>query len=812
MPVYSTKKIFQVAAFDLFYGSVIARAIRALVGLILALLLLIPINSGSPKPPYFALSATLLFIMFEAFYRFKLSHLRPNKRVSESGEWADKIDLGLAKLMLQTPHWDSVSWWFARLAKKPTTWAILTRADFSHPKLEKLVGQTLKETINLEALMSKAAEVAKEESKTYIDETDILLTLFEINEELKKALFDKHLKDSDLTHIAYWVRASAPAHFWERPIETAGTGIAELWSGGWTAVTEQFTFDISQALLKGQVDGTLIGREKEITQIEAVLSRTGKRNVILLGEAGVGRASLVYGLALKSLAGTLPKDLKYKRFLELDLNALVANASGGELEARVKAILEELSHAGNVVLFIPEIDEIVNQNLDLSSLLTRELGRGSLEVIGSTSRAAYHEFIEQKPAFAETFETIDIDEPSPDQTLRILEGRVGELESQHKVVIAFRSLTSAVDLANQYLVDRVFPAKAIDLLDEVAAAVSLGKKAVVEPEDVERILSQKTKIPVATASGNEADKLINLEKILHQRVVAQDEALNAVAEAVRRARSLSRDTTRPIGVFLFLGPTGVGKTETAKALAQVYFGSETSIVRIDMSEFANESALNRLIGPPPGVAGYESGGQLTEAVRAHPFSLVLLDEIEKANPKIQEAFLAIFDEGRINDSSGRLVSFTNTIIIATSNAGAEFIREAVQASQPIEKLKAELLEKLQREGNFKPEFLNRFDDVVVFKPLSSEQVRAIVTLELAKLERRLSKQDLKINLTDSAVDYLAKKGYDTTYGARSLRRLMQDEVESLISHSLLEGKITRGATATVDCVNNQLVNIQPSVS
>ena len=734
----SVNNVFQVAAFNLVYGSALARIVRTVVALTLILLVIVPVTTGVQKPPYFWVSLLLIFVMFEAFYRLKLSYFEADARRSKS--WHDAISLSLAKTLLKTKHWDSAGWVFASLTKNLTVAVVLTRADFSQEEIGSLAKKLTAERLNLDELMIVAYQHTHKEGGGLVSELDLLLALFEKNQILSKALFDKELKIGDLANIAFWVRGNLRQPFWERNVQTLGNGIGELWSGGWTFETEQYTQDLSEGIVKGQIDGFLVGRKKEIGQIEEVLGRSTKRNVILLGEPGIGKASLVYNLALKSLTGQLSENLKYKRFLALDLASLLAQGGGGELEARVKSILEELTHAGNVVVYLPQIENIVGgAGFDISGLLVGALGEDKLQVIATSDRASYKQYIEARAAFTESFEIIDVPETTQEETIRILEGRVGELEKKHKITITFKAIVSTVELANRYLVDRVFPGKALDLLDEVASATSLSKKPVVEASDVERVLTEKTKVPVSFAKGNEAEKLLKLEEILHLRIVSQNEAISSIAESVRRARTLVRTTKRPIGVFLFLGPTGVGKTETAKALAQVYFGSESSIVRLDMSEFQEEEAINRLIGPPPGESGFASGGQLTEAVRKNPFSLVLLDEIEKAHQKVQEAFLAIFDEGRVADASGRLISFTNTIIIATSNAGAEFIREEISSGRGIGQIKPALLEKLQREGIFKPEFLNRFDDVVVYKPLEKTDVDAVTRLMLKDLESRLER-------------------------------------------------------------------------
>ena len=540
--------------------------------------------------------------------------------------------------------------------------------------------------------------------------------------------------------------------------------------------------------------------------MEEILARSSKRNIIIVGEPGVGKSTVIHGLAEKSAHGKLLGPLKFKRFLELDLTSLLSSASGGELERRINNLLTEISHAPDVVLYIPQIEYLTTLEgggVDITGLLINKLQEGNLQIIGTTTISEYRKNIEPKGTFSESFEVVEIPEPDKDQSIRILEEAAANIELRNKIVVSYKALEKAVDLSKRYMVDRVLPGKAIDLLDEAATSTSLQKQTILRPELVEQIVSQKTKTPVKLAGKEESKKLLNLESELHKRIIDQEEAVKSISEAIRRARTLKRESSRPIGVFLFLGPTGVGKTETSKALAAVYFGSEDRIVREDMSEYQEENSINRLIGAPPGSKGY-GAGQFTEKIRSDPFTVVLLDEIEKANPKIQQAFLPIFDEGKIEDSTGRKIIFTNTIIIATSNAGAEFIRESIQEGRNMSEIKKPLMEKLQKEGIFRPEFLNRFDDIVLFKPLSPDEVKQIVGLLTNQLAQRLNKQDIEISFDDTALGWLAQKGFDPTYGARPLRRVIQNEIESNLSKKILSGEISRGSKVGVSLKDNQL--------
>ncbi len=805
--------LWQVAAFSLVYSSIFGVIIRLgiLFGLFLTIILLT--TNGSQKLPLFIFSLFGTFLMFEAFYRFKVLRTKPalkGSEISEKTNLADLVSLDLAKALLLHTKWSTTSALVKVLYTNRKVKFVFNKAGISTADLKQTL--EINETVNIASLLQEALAFAEKDNVYHIDSLSLLAAIFANSKALEKLLFDQELKFADLVNIIHWGRifyhereGSIP--FWEKPTTSLGIGMASVWSGGWTIETEKFTKDISSEIL-GKEEHYLVGRKKEISEVENVLSRSERRNVILLGQPGLGKNTIVYSLAAKSVRGELPDSLRFKRFLELDVTSVIASANPNEIEQRVKNILVEISHAGNVVLFIPEIENLAgaleNGKLDISGLLVNSLQDIDLQIIGTSNRAAFHQFIESKAAFANDFEAIDVSQPSVEEAIQILEEVAIKIEQKNNCIVTYSAIKASVELSERYLVDRVLPGKAIDILDEASSAKALNGGGLLTKDDIEKVISDKTNIPSGIAKGEEKDKLLKLSKTLHQRIVGQDEAIDSISLAIQRSRTLKKESTRPNGVFLFLGPTGVGKTETAKALAEVYYGSEERIIRFDMSEFNQETAVFRLIGSPPGSSEYKEGGQLTEAVRVNPFSLILLDELEKSHHKVLELFLAIFDEGRITDSSGRLISFTNTIIIGTSNAGAEFIRENIQKNTPAETLKKTLTEKLLHDGIFKPEFLNRFDSVVVYKPLNQAEVEKVVSLMIVKLIKRLQKQDLEISVAPEVVTYLAQKGYDPEFGARPLQRAIQDQLEGLISKALLEGKLNRGSKANVILVGNGL--------
>jgi ATP-dependent Clp protease ATP-binding subunit ClpC len=805
-------KIFAAAAFANLYSSPVVIGVRALVGIILGYLLFTSSTQESINLFYLISSLLIVFFVFEVFYRAKILNERPiplNR--SKGGNLADSFSFDTARFLVKNRGNSSLDAVLASLLKDPEASFAFFRADVSQESLGKILSSSAQEEpVNWNGLITTAKKWAEKEGQDSIDKLDILLAIFAQSKGLQKLMFEKEIKERDLVHIVFWARNVFERdllHFWQKPVESLGPGMAEFWLGGWTLETEKFTADLTKHLLKSRSSTTLVGRDHEIEQVEEVLARSEKRNVILLGTPGIGKTTIVYSLAEKSIQGVLPPALKYKRFLELDVTSLLAGAAQGQLEERIQNLFTEVGHAGNVVLFVPELENLAGSSgtgINITGHLLGALNSGRIQVIATSTRESHRRYIERQAAFSSLFEVVDIAEPSEDSAIRIVEEAAPTIESKNKVIITYKAIQKTVELADKYMVDRVLPGKAIDLISEAATAISIKKKGLLEPTDVEDVISQKTKIPIKAATGQEAKQLLNLEKILHERIVDQNEAITAVSNALRRARTIERTTKRPIGTFLFLGPTGVGKTETAKTLAKLYFQSEESIIRVDMSEFQSPDSLNRLIGAPPGSANYEQGGGLTEKVRQRPYSLILLDEMEKAHQKIQEAFLPVFDEGVLEDASGRKIVFTNSLIIATSNAGAEFIRESIQEGTNVEGFKSKLLEKLQREQTFKPEFLNRFDDIVVYKPLSEAEVVQVVKLMINNLKRRLKKQDIDITIDEEALVWIAKSGFDPQYGARPLNRFIANNLEEKIAEKILSGEVKRGTQVKVSVTNNTI--------
>lgn len=635
-----------------------------------------------------------------------------------------------------------------------------------------------------------------------------------------------------------------------------------------TPTLDNLARDLTKLARENRLD-PVVGRSKEVKRLIQILSRRTKNNPVLVGEPGVGKTAIAEGLAQRIIQGEVPEDMLDKRLMMLDMGALVAGTKyRGEFEDRMKKVIDEIYHDGQVILFIDELHTLIGAGgaegaIDASNILKPALARGELQTIGATTLDEYQKYIEKDSALERRFARVQVDEPTPEEALEILQGLRPRYEDHHGVEISDDALKAAVQLSVRYINSRQLPDKAIDLMDESAAKVRLDKtdepseiaelresitnlmhekEAAIQDqdfemaarlrqkekklsqqlaelsfaeakeatgfadqvtaEDVATVVSQWTGVPLQQMEKKESERLLELENVLHQRVVGQDEAVQAVARAIRRARSGLKDPDRPIGSFMFLGPTGVGKTELAKTLAEAMFGSEDSLVRVDMSEFMEKYSTSRLIGSPPGYVGYDEGGQLTEKIRSKPYAVILLDEVEKAHPDVFNILLQVLDDGYLTDSKGRKVDFRNTILIMTSNIGATQIREeknvgfnATDITRDHRKMQKRILEELKKA--FRPEFLNRIDETVVFRSLDEGEIHQIVKIMSKAIIKRLDEQDIRLKITPAAIDVIGKAGFDPEYGARPIRRALQKEVEDRLSEALLSGQIHLGDQVTI---------------
>ncbi len=683
---------------------------------------------------------------------------------------------------------------------------IFDRSELRLRELKKSSNEALKlnkEGVDFPLILRTAAEFASLRESENIEVGDFFAALSRGDPTFQEFLFDKTFSPKDVLNLVIWERARRDEEknkgkFWDyRNLMRIGS-IGKAWAAGYTPSLDYFSFDLTQAMA-GYATGSL-GRRQEVESIERVLSKAGENNVIIIGDSDISKRGVLYGFAALVAGGQTVPGLNFKRVVMLDIDKVLSGLkTPGEIRLRLNQILSEAVSAGNVILAVEDIHHFVGSSaslgVDVSGILISYLKSPRFQLIALTNFEGYHRNIAQNFSFANLFEKVEVKEPNKEESLLIIENIAPELEKKYKLFISYMALKEVIELSDKFIQDVPFPEKSIRLLNEVVIFVAKQKgKNLILPEDVQQIVSGKVEIPIGELQIEEKEKLKNLEKIMHNRIVNQEEAVAAVCSAMRRARTGVAEAKKPIGTFLFLGPTGVGKTETTKTLAEAYFGSEKRMIRLDMSEYQQLDAINRLIGSPDG----KEPGYLTTAIREDPFSLVLLDEIEKANSNILNLFLQVLDEGRLTDSLGRTVSFLNAIIIGTSNAGSEFIRESIVQEKDLDALKKELLDKLQKEGIFRPEFLNRFDEVVIFKPLSKEHLLKIASLMLNSLNKRLLSQGIGISITPELLEKLVELGSDPVFGARAMKRVVQDKVENFVANKILEGAFKKGELITIE--------------
>ena len=730
-------------------------------------------------------------------------------------------------------------------------------------------------TPRVKKVLALAGKEAKALNHSYVGTEHILLGLLREGEGVAARVL-KSL-EVDIERCRNEILAELDPNFSGEPEEAAaGPGGSDEKKESKTPALKAFGRDLTEMAKKGELD-PVIGRKDEIRRMVQILCRRTKSNPVLIGEAGVGKTAIVEGLALEIASGVVPEILVDKRVITLDLALMVAGTKyRGQFEERIKAVMDEIRRAKNVIIFIDELHTIVGAGaaegaMDASNIFKPALSRGELQCIGATTLAEYRKYIEKDSALDRRFQSVKVEAPSIEDTILILKGIRSKYEDHHKVKFTDGALEVATKLSERYITARFLPDKAIDILDEAGARARIESlkrppeieemnatiedvctkkedaisgqhfeeaakfrdeekqlrqkqvdiieewkksreetKIVVDEEDMLEVVAAWTGIPLSRMEQKESKKLLKLESHLQSEVIGQDIATEVVSKALRRSRADLKDPRRPIGSFMFLGPTGVGKTLLAKVLAEEMFGNQDAIIQIDMSEYMEKFAVSRLVGSPPGYVGYEEGGQLTEAVRRKPYSVVLFDEIEKAHPDVVQLLLQVLEEGRLTDSLGRKIDFRNTILIMTSNVGAEILQRNTSmgfglednAENEYEKIREKILDETKRV--FKPEFLNRLNELVIFKSLGREDMKAIVELELRNVSNRLKDQGLVFDFSEAAKSFLIEKGYDAKYGARPLRRAIERHLEDSLAEAILGGEIKAGEVIQVDVQDDHL--------
>lgn len=662
----------------------------------------------------------------------------------------------------------------------------------SFPRISKDFQDTILESL----------KIANEKNHSRVDGGDMLSAVVRHNQFFQKILINKKLKQEDVENLINWLerenyKNEQRKKFWEyKNLAKRGT-LAREWTSGYTVTLDRYSSDLTE-IIKGK-NIEFVGHKNEMEFLKRILSKSKINNALIIGNPGTGKRSLVYALAQDSLFGKGSSRISYKRIVELNMTELLAEIEDTEkVEEILNRIFQEAIKAGNVILLIDNFHNYVGRpfkagTIDISVIISSYLRFSQFQFIAITTYEGFHRYIETNSSFLSFFRKVEVPELSPKDTLTILENLSIAYENKYKIFISYPALRQIIYFSNRYLSSSFFPEKAIDILDAVSAYVADSvEEKVVLPKHIAKIVTEKTEIPVGEMEMREKGILLNLENLIHQRIVNQKEAVSDISTALRRARSEVAVRKGPMGTFLFLGPTGVGKTETAKALAEFYFGSEKKIVRMDMSEFQTVEDIQRLIGSS------EEEGILSNKVREDPFSLVLLDEIEKAYPDILNLFLQVLDEGYLTDGMGRKVDFKNTIIIATGNAGYEVILDSLENKIPWGEVKQKLLDELFRKKIFRPEFINRFDALVVFKPLSKENLLEIAELIMMKIKKNLQEKGIEFIITEELKEKIAELGYNPVFGARQMKRTVQDNVENVLATGLLSGELKRGQKVKVD--------------
>lgn len=648
-------------------------------------------------------------------------------------------------------------------------------------------------------IIRNAAQVAVKRGSQTIKEGDIIVALAKTEPHLKDVIINSNIEESDFEKVNEWQERISSAikkrkSWWEYENLLKVESFGRDWTAGYTPTLDNFSIDWT-AIVKRRGFEDVVGHNDKVSQLERALTKKNAGNALIIGDPGVGKKNIIHGLIRKSIINKSVKEINSNRFVELDIISLSAGITSFEqMERILDQCFKEVLHARNIILIINDFHDFLGGKqkagiIDISGLIGNYLHSPYFKTICLTSYNGLHKYIEKKPSILAEFQKIEVEEMSIEDTIRVLQNKIFRVEFENKKFIPFNSIKEIVDVCEKYIFDFPFPQKAINILEETAL---LKDNKIVMPEDIHSLVSEKTQIPIGKIRSQEKEILLDMESILHKRVIGQEEAIKEISSALRRARTGIQTKKGPMGSFLFLGPTGVGKTETAKALAETYFKSEENIIRLDMSEFQRIEDIERILGSE------KQEGILTTQVKENPFSLILLDEIEKSHPNVLNLFLQVLDEGYLNDYTGRKISFNNFIIIATSNAGYKIILKALEENKEIPEIKKELLADIFEKGLFRPEFINRFDGVVVFKSLSKEDLHQIAGLQLEKLNKNLQSKRIKIIITEELKSQIVELSYNPTFGAREMKRMVQDKVENSLARELLKDSIPNGSSLTID--------------
>jgi len=758
---------------------------------------------------------SILFFLFNTFVEYKIRETKRKYNLDHNSSIVLSKTNSFARKRKIKKFSEEILLYFLLKNRSKEISFVFNRLNLNILQIERrLEKEILKDDISVggQKIILKAVEITEKKSKEKVSTGDILISFSKNSSYFQKILIQNELKKEDIENLVCWFEkiereGRERKSFWEYKNLLKHGFFARDWASGFTITLDNYCTDLRKGIKRHGFE-PIIGHEKEIQRTERILERNVSNNVLLIGDSKSARESIIEAVAQKSYLGMSSRSINYKRFLRLNLGALISQVTSyQEIDAILDKCFRETVRAGNVILIIDKLQNFLEPasglgKVDISGVLSRYLHLSSFQIIGITNFEGLHKIIEKKPGVLSLFEKVEATEVSEKEALRILENYIGFFEKKYKKFITYPALREIVRLCSIHIQDTPFPEKALNILDETMVYVDrFTNSFLVLPEHISHVISEKVEVPIGKVEAVEKEKLLNLEELMHKRIINQEEAVRQTCSALRRSRSGVQERERPIGTFLFLGPTGVGKTETSKALTEIYFGKEEKMIRIDMSEFQSVSDISRLIG------SIEQNGLLTTAVREDPFSLILFDEIEKAHPNILNLFLQVLDEGMLTDGVGRKVNFKQTIIIATSNAGAEVIRQDIRENKKMDIIKSELLDYLFRQGMFRPEFINRFDAVVIFKPLTKGNLLDISELMLEKVKRNLLDKGIEFEITEELKEKIVELGYSPVFGAREMRRTIQDKVENTLADSILSNKIKKGDRIKVAPENFEVVII-----
>ena len=734
------------------------------------------------------LSIYFIFLANEAFIFFGINKSLP---VSSVDQYEDFHDVLLNRVRIQALHAKS---------------GFELIMDYAHSSDARYVNLSiahdfvLKDTqVAKDALIAKAGDLVKQSKGLYVSFFDLYVAYILLSEHETKVLQTNDVLIDDFMEFYKVVRRRVVVEI-PHNLVFSGNGAFDFFIYGWNREISQYSWNITESIANERHEASIELRKSEYEQFLVALSKSSSANVILKGEAGTGKTNLIKYFAHQSHLGNVPSNLAKKVVFEVLIDRLLAGVENqGDLSSRLETLFEDLSHSGNAIVFIQNIENIAGGGgfgFDSSGMLFEYLKSNRVQIVGTTTNSGYAEYFENKEGIASLFEVVSIPSMSQNDAKTVLFEEMGKIEAESSVKLTIPSLTTVARFASAFYPTRALPGSAIDLLNDAVSALGVKNKRYLEKSDVEEIVQKRTHIAIVDPTSDEKDKLLHLEDAIHKRLINQEEAVKAVASAMRRVRSGFSNSNRPIATMLFLGPTGVGKTETAKALAQIYFGSEDTMIRLDMSELQSESSLIRILGEQKGSPHQDNS--LVAQILEKPFSLILLDEFEKAHPNVLNIFLQVFEDGRLTSSKGDTISFQNSIIIATSNAGSEYIRKHLNEQNK----KIQLLEYLLQNNLYKPELINRFDELIVFTPLSQEHVLQITSLMLKGALVSLEDEQIYVDYDQRVVEKVAQASYDPQFGARNMRRYIQREVEEFLSRLILENKFKKGEKYTLSVDGN----------